>query len=58
MAKDKHVDPDLFRLFINQKVYQRYADAFLPASQHDDVDEAALLAIVTPSEQTKEKAAV
>ncbi|OEF55265.1 HD domain-containing phosphohydrolase [Enterovibrio norvegicus] len=48
MAKDRHVDPHLFQLFIEQKIYMQYANAFLPKEQHDDVDEQALLAIVTP----------
>ncbi|SKA50354.1 HD domain-containing phosphohydrolase [Enterovibrio nigricans] len=46
MAKDKHIDPKLFVLFIEQKIYQKYANAFLPTKQHDDVDEQALLNIV------------
>ncbi|WP_235869183.1 HD-GYP domain-containing protein [Veronia nyctiphanis] len=52
MAKDKHIDGQLFRLFIEQKIYLRYAEEFLPPEQHDDVDEAALLKIVsvTPAE--------
>ncbi|SKA50363.1 hypothetical protein SAMN02745132_01387 [Enterovibrio nigricans DSM 22720] len=58
MAKDKHIDPQLFRLFIEQKVYQRYADAFLPASQHDSVNEGALLAIVAPVKAAQEETAV
>ncbi|WP_407332635.1 HD domain-containing phosphohydrolase [Enterovibrio sp. 27052020O] len=53
MAKDKHVDPKLFRLFIEQKIYLRYAEAFLPQSQQDTVDEQALLAMITPKEKTE-----
>jgi len=34
-----HIDPDLFDVFIRQKVYQRYAEQFLDANQIDRVDE-------------------
>ncbi|MDD1781300.1 HD domain-containing protein [Enterovibrio sp. ZSDZ35] len=58
MAKDKHIDPALFHVFIKQKVYQRYADTFLPPSQHDAVNEEALLAIATPPIPNKEETPV
>lgn len=31
-----HIDPDLFDVFIEQKVYRRYAEAFLDPGQVDD----------------------
>jgi HD-GYP domain-containing protein (c-di-GMP phosphodiesterase class II) len=34
-----HIDPDLFDIFIRQKVYQRYAEQFLDANQIDRIDE-------------------
>lgn len=37
MVQDKHIDKDCFELFIRDKVYLRYAQAFLPASQLDAV---------------------
>lgn len=37
-----HIDPDLFDVFVRQKVYLRYANTFLPAEQIDAVDETAL----------------
>ncbi|MFQ3679906.1 MAG: HD domain-containing phosphohydrolase [Pseudanabaenaceae cyanobacterium] len=41
--KERHgIDPDLFDLFIRQKVYLRYAEAFLDPDQIDDVDESAI----------------
>lgn len=55
MAKDKHIDPKLYKIFIEKKVYLRYAEAFLPASQRDSVDEAALLAIIKPAQKTQPK---
>ncbi len=39
-----HIDPDLFEVFINEKVYLDYARQFMSAEQIDAVDEAAILA--------------
>jgi HD-GYP domain-containing protein (c-di-GMP phosphodiesterase class II) len=38
MKLDNHLDPDLFDVFIQQKVYLEFADKFLEASQIDDFD--------------------
>ncbi|SEH36092.1 HD domain-containing phosphohydrolase [Magnetospirillum fulvum] len=43
MAKDQHIDPDLWRLFLTSEVWQRYADEYLRPEQVDSVDLAALL---------------
>lgn len=43
MVADEHIDPDLFRLFIESGVYMQYARAFLKPEQIDDVDEAQYL---------------
>nr|WP_232313506.1 HD domain-containing phosphohydrolase [Enterovibrio coralii] len=51
MAKDKHIDPNLFAIFIQRQIYQKYADDFLPTEQHDTVDELALLKIVFPEDK-------
>ena len=37
-----HIDPDLFDVFIRQKVYQRYAEQFLDANQIDRVEESKI----------------
>lgn len=37
MALNQHIDKDCFELFVREKVYVRYAQAFLPASQLDEV---------------------
>jgi len=42
--RNGHIDPDLFEVFVREKVYLRYAEQFLDAQQIDDVDEARLLA--------------
>ena len=38
MKIDKHIDPDIFDVFVREKVYLRYAKAFLPNEQIDEVD--------------------
>ncbi|MDH5710217.1 MAG: GAF domain-containing protein [Gammaproteobacteria bacterium] len=42
MKQEGHIDPDIFDVFIREKVYMRYADAFLPAEQIDEVDESKI----------------
>lgn len=39
MKLENHIDPDLFDLFVSQKVYKRYAEEYLDPDQIDDVDE-------------------
>ncbi len=43
MRRDNHIDPDLFEIFIREKVYLKFAEEFLDASLIDTIDEAALL---------------
>lgn len=38
MKLDHHIDPDIFDVFIREKVYLIYADKFLSASQNDEID--------------------
>ncbi|CAA6604670.1 HD-GYP domain [Rhodospirillaceae bacterium LM-1] len=38
MCKDKHVDPDLFNLFLTSGVWKTYAERFLRPEQIDEVD--------------------
>jgi len=42
MKKDKHIDPDIFDVFVRDKVYLRYAETFLPKKQIDEVDHAEI----------------
>jgi len=37
-----HIDPDLFDIFVRNKVYQRYAEMFLDKEQIDLVDESRI----------------
>ena len=39
MKVDHHIDPDLFDIFVREKVYLKYALQFLESEQIDDVDE-------------------
>jgi HD-GYP domain-containing protein (c-di-GMP phosphodiesterase class II) len=43
MVKDRHIDPDLFRLFLQSGVFKEYANQFLKPEQNDDVDLGMLL---------------
>jgi HD-GYP domain-containing protein (c-di-GMP phosphodiesterase class II) len=38
MKLDHHIDPDLFDLFISERVYLRYAEQYLDADQIDEID--------------------
>jgi len=38
MAEEGHIDPDLFEIFVSQKVYLRYAEKNLRPEQIDDID--------------------
>ncbi len=40
MKKDQHIDPDLFQVFIKEKVYLEYANMHLKPQQIDEVVEA------------------
>ena len=37
-----HIDPDLFDVFVRQKVYLKYAEKFLDPEQIDEVDESRI----------------
>jgi hypothetical protein len=42
MKMGGHIDPDLFEIFVRDKVYMRYAQEFLDPEQIDVVDETAI----------------
>ncbi|MBT2294404.1 HD domain-containing phosphohydrolase [Pseudomonas fluorescens] len=44
MCRDAHIDPELFGLFIDEKIYLSYANQFLDPRQIDEVDPDSLLA--------------
>lgn len=37
-----HIDPDLFDIFVRQKVYRKFVDMFVDESQIDEVDESLI----------------
>ena len=41
MKKDRHIDPDLFDLFLKSGVYRKYAEKFMPPEYIDEVDVGA-----------------
>lgn len=43
MCRDAHIDPELFWLFIEEKIYLSYAEQFLDPRQIDEVDPDSLL---------------
>jgi len=42
MKLNRHIDPDLFDIFVRRKVYRRYAEMFLDTEQIDEVDESRI----------------
>jgi len=49
MKKDKHVDPDLFDVFMWEKVYLKYANEHLNPDQIDEVDPESIPGYVPPA---------
>ncbi|MDX1915185.1 MAG: HD domain-containing phosphohydrolase [Methylophilus sp.] len=43
MKLNNHVDPDIFDLFIREKIYLKYAEKFLDPEQIDEIDESKIL---------------
>ena len=48
-AKNGHIDPDLFEVFMRNRLYQKYAEAFLDPRQIDKVDDLAALQLARAS---------
>jgi len=38
MAKDRHIDPELFKIFVKEKIYLKYAKKYMDPSQIDEVE--------------------
>ena len=45
MAAEGHIDPHIFKLFVEDEVYLRYAQQFLAHEQRDAVDKRAIIKI-------------
>ena len=50
MSRERHIDPDLFELFLTAGVYREYAGEFLLPEQIDDIDVAHYLGTLHPRE--------
>ncbi|OYY93043.1 MAG: phosphohydrolase [Hydrogenophilales bacterium 28-61-23] len=53
MKLDNHIDPDLFDVFVREKVYLEYARAHLKPEQIDSVDESAIPGYTGAAPQTE-----
>ena len=42
MKENNHIDPDLFDLFVREKLYLKYAEQHLHPEQINDVDETRI----------------
>mgnify|MGYP000733772118 CR=1 FL=1 len=52
MKKDQHIDPDLFDVFVDKKVYLEYAYQYLDRSQIDEIDLTKIPGYVLPENRT------
>lgn len=50
MSRERHIDPDLFELFLKAGVYQEYARIFLLPDQIDEIDLSRYLGALRPAE--------
>jgi HD-GYP domain-containing protein (c-di-GMP phosphodiesterase class II) len=50
MSRERHIDPDIFELFLKAGVYKEYGDAFLLPDQIDEVDLSRYLGTLHPAE--------
>ena len=48
---DNHIDPDIFDIFIDQKIYQKYAQKYLDKSQIDEIDINKIPGYVPPDKR-------
>lgn len=49
MAKDQHIDPELFRYFLHSRVWEHFARQYMLPAQIDGVDMAAIEALLPPT---------
>ncbi len=56
MCGDRHIDTGLFRYFLRSRLWLVYAQKFMAPAQIDDVDVAALEALLPPEQATAEPA--
>ncbi len=49
MARDQHLDPELFRYFLRSRLWAQFGHDYLQPAQRDDVNLDAIEALLTPS---------
>jgi hypothetical protein len=42
MKQGQHIDPDIFDIFVKNRVYLDYAEEFLDPEQIDEIDESSI----------------
>ncbi len=50
MCKDRHLDAELFRYFLQSRLWERFAERFMKAEQRDEVDLAAIEGLLPPTQ--------
>ena len=55
MKQNQHIDPDLFDIFIDQKVYLQYAEQFLKPGQLDEIDHSRIPGYLPPEQRYSTK---
>jgi HD-GYP domain-containing protein (c-di-GMP phosphodiesterase class II) len=55
MKENQHLDPDLFDIFIDQKVYLQYAKQFLKPGQLDEIDHSRIPGYLSPEQRYSTK---
>lgn len=51
MRENQHIDPDLFDIFIERKVYLQYAEQFLKPGQIDKIDHSRIPGYLPPEQR-------
>ena len=51
MKENQHIDPDLFDIFIERKVYLQYAEQFLKPGQIDKIDHSRIPGYLPPEQR-------
>jgi HD-GYP domain-containing protein (c-di-GMP phosphodiesterase class II) len=56
MKKDRHIDPDIFDIFIKNKIYLDYAEEFLDPELIDEIDESTIPGYLNYTEEGDQEA--
>jgi len=50
LKQEGHIDPDLFDVFVDEKIYLHYAEKYLPPAQIDEVVLSQIPGYVSPAQ--------